>query len=66
MSMLMTFLIILCYSYLFISFKKNINTDEYGNDVCNSYYSCYFNAVNMGMWLGGGLSDFLYLNSKPG
>ena len=64
-SLLMTFLIILCYSFLFLNFKENINKEEYGNDVCNNYYSCYFNAVNMGMRMGGGLSDFLFLNSKP-
>ncbi len=65
-TLLLTVLIILSYSFLFlVFFKDQINVDEYGKDVCKNYLNCFFNGINMGMRLGGGMGDFLFMIADP-
>ena len=55
-------MIINIYVFLKITyFQNDINIDQINEDICNNYISCYFNGINAGLKLGGGISDVLFL-----
>ena len=61
---LFTILVIFCYSFiLFLKFKDDENEDF--PNLCNTFSTCFFNSINLGLRLGGGISDALDLSGNP-
>ena len=59
-------MVVFSYSFLMVRyFNSQVNADEFGEDVCKDFFSCYFNSVNLGIRAGGGISDPLYLSADP-
>ena len=64
--LLLTLMVVFSYSFLMVRyFNDQVNVDQFGEDVCVDFFSCYFNSVNLGMKAGGGISDPLTLNANP-
>ena len=65
-TLLMTILLIFSYTFILLTnFTGEINTGDFGDFVCKDFKNCFFNAMNHGMRMGGGLSDFLVLIASP-
>lgn len=58
----LTILVIFCYSFILLeNFTADVNTENYDQYVCVDFLHCFLNSVNLGLRLGGGVSDALYL-----
>ena len=65
-TLILTILIIYSYSFLLLTyFNTKIKEDDFGGYVCNDFLNCFFNSINMGVRMGGGISDFLFLITNP-
>lgn len=54
----LTILVIFCYSFILLTFySDSIKTDDFTENVCKDFLRCFFNSVNLGLRLGGGVSD---------
>lgn len=59
-------MVVFSYSFLMVRyFTEQVNVDQFGEDVCTDFFSCYFNSVNLGIRAGGGISDPLVLSANP-
>ena len=59
---MITFLVIFGYSFLIYEyFSERINDGDFGTNVCSSLVACYLNSINLGLRLGGGFSEALFL-----
>ena len=55
-TLVLTILVIFCYSFLaYLYYRQNPHQDFEG--VCDTFMTCFVNSVNLGMRLGGGISD---------
>ena len=55
-TLLLTVLVIFCYSFLAYLYYSGDNHEDFEN-VCRTFVTCFFNSVNLGLRLGGGISD---------
>ena len=65
-TLILTILIIYSYTFLMVTyFNDKVKTGDYGNHVCNNFVNCFLNGINMGVRMGGGISDVLFLITEP-
>lgn len=63
---ILTVLVIFCYSFILMRYYRDqVNDDDYDLNVCKDFLHCFFNSVNLGLRLGGGVSEAFYLVAKP-
>lgn len=64
----MIVILINCFSYLLAeNFRNNFDEGAIGPgnmQICNTYFRCLINSINLGLRGGGGVSDFLILNTS--
>ena len=67
-TLIMMLIIINSFSYIIAEkFRNNFDSNGVGpqNDIiCNSFFRCFFNTINLGMRGGGGISDYMFFNGS--
>lgn len=64
-TLILILLLINCFSYLLAeNFRNNFSGDvgDQSQIICDTYFRCLINSINLGLRGGGGVSDYLNLN----